>query len=240
MALLPNDKHEKFAGCLARGMSQLEAYRLAGYGNSTSGPSRLARLPKIMARVAELMKIDELRGKQAVSLSLAGQQVAYERAIERLAISKESVAREIAVMGFARMGNYVRIEGNSLVMDWTNVSADHLAAIQEVTIDTYMDGKGKDGREVTRVKFKLHDKRAALMDLARMFGWIVEKSETTLRLEEKLATMTPAELDADAQQLWERAQRVLGRDPSLEEPEEGGIGNEGEITEVVDDDSNSG
>ena len=57
-----------------------------------------------------------------------------------------------------------------------------------------------------------------------MFGWIVEKSETTLRLEEKLATMTPAELDADAQQLWERAQRVLGRDPSLEEPEEGGIG----------------
>jgi hypothetical protein len=42
-----------------------------------------------------------------------------------------------------------------------------------VTVEDFLDGRGDDAREVRRVKFKLHDKRAALNDLGRhhkLFG----------------------------------------------------------------------
>ena len=41
------------------------------------------------------------------------------------------------------------------------------AALREVTVETFTDGKGADAREVRRVKFKLADKLGALLQLGR-------------------------------------------------------------------------
>jgi hypothetical protein len=53
------------------------------------------------------------------------------------------------------------------VLDFANLTRDQAAALQEVTVETFMVGAGKDAREVRRVKFKLAEKRAALVDLGR-------------------------------------------------------------------------
>jgi phage terminase small subunit len=58
------------------------------------------------------------------------------------------------------------------------------AALQEVTVEDYVDGRGDDGRgdgarDVKRVKFRLGDKRAALVDLGRHLGMFVNKHQHT-------------------------------------------------------------
>jgi hypothetical protein len=52
----------------------------------------------------------------------------------------------------------------------SKLTRDQAAALAEVTVDDFVDGRGENARAVKRVKFKLHDKRAALVDLGRHIG----------------------------------------------------------------------
>jgi phage terminase small subunit len=54
---------------------------------------------------------------------------------------------------------------------------DQLRALQEITVEDYLDGQGQNARQVRRTKFKLADKQGAIERLNKMFGWIVDKSE---------------------------------------------------------------
>ncbi len=56
-------------------------------------------------------------------------------------------------------------------LDFASLTEDQKGALQELTVEEFTDGRGADARPVRRVKFKLYDRRAALMDLARMNGW---------------------------------------------------------------------
>lgn len=92
----------------------------------------------------------------------------------RCAIKADDVLREIARMAFSNMYDYIRIqEDGSPVVDLSALNRDTAAAIQEVTVDTYMEGRGKGAREVKRLKFKLADKARNLDMLGRhlkLFG----------------------------------------------------------------------
>lgn len=93
------------------------------------------------------------------------------RAIEKAQINLEKIVEELATMGFARMGDYMEfLENGDVRVDWSKLTPKQAAAIQEVTIDEYMDGKGEDARQMRRIKFKLHDKRSALVDIAKLMG----------------------------------------------------------------------
>ena len=79
------------------------------------------------------------------------------------------------------MLDYMRVgPSGDPVLDFTGLTREQAAALTEVTVDDYIDGRGKDAREVRKVKFKLGDKRQALMDIAKLFGWIVEKRENKI------------------------------------------------------------
>lgn len=54
MPVLDNARHERFAQELAKGASQIEAYRLAGYKPVDANASRLISNDKVSARVDEL------------------------------------------------------------------------------------------------------------------------------------------------------------------------------------------
>jgi hypothetical protein len=82
-------KHEMFARALAKGASQVEAHREAGYSGHRGNASKLARDPRIVERVAEL---------QAEQYDI--ERRAAELAAEHIAISKERVLEELARIAF--------------------------------------------------------------------------------------------------------------------------------------------
>jgi phage terminase small subunit len=58
-------------------------------------------------------------------------------------------------------------DSDELVESIENLPEDAAATVQELTIETYVEGGGEDAREVKRVKIKLHSKHAALAELRR-------------------------------------------------------------------------
>lgn len=99
---------------------------------------------------------------------------------ERLEITKERIVDELAKIGFSNMLDYMRAgpDGDPY-LDFSGLTRDQAAALSEVTVEDFKDGRGEDARDVRRVKFKLHDKKGALVDLAKMLGFVVEKHEHT-------------------------------------------------------------
>lgn len=99
---------------------------------------------------------------------------------ERVEISAERVLRELALIGFANMQDYMRIgsEGDPW-LDFSDLTREQAAAITEMTVEDFKDGRGDDARDVRRVKFKLADKRSALVDLGKHLGMFKERVEHT-------------------------------------------------------------
>ena len=98
----------------------------------------------------------------------------------RTEITADRVLRELAKIGFANMGDYMRSSpSGDPYLDFSALTDDQTAALQEVTVDDYVEGRGDDARTVKRVKFKLYDKRAALVEIGRHLGMFVERHEVT-------------------------------------------------------------
>ena len=88
-----------------------------------------------------------------------------------------------AKIGFANMGDYMRpgVDGDP-VLDFSELSREQKAALAEVTVEDIKANRGKggdDSRDIRRVKFKLYDKRAALVDLGKHLGVFAERHEHT-------------------------------------------------------------
>ncbi len=156
MPLLKNAKHERFAQELAKGRSATEAYVLVGYKDNDGNASKLA------AKVQDRVK--EITGKAA----------------EKAGVSIERVLAELAKIGFANMLDYVTINGSGEpIIDLSALDRDQAAAIQEVIVDTHTERDGEDSVTVRRVRFKLLDKRAALVDIGKHLGMFKERIEHT-------------------------------------------------------------
>ncbi|MDR2137358.1 MAG: terminase small subunit [Synergistaceae bacterium] len=98
----------------------------------------------------------------------------------RTQITVDRVLQELAKIGFANMANYMRVgESGYPVLDFSKLTRDQAAALVEVTVDDYLDGRGEDAREVRRVKFKLADKRGALVDIGKHLGMFIDHTEIT-------------------------------------------------------------
>ena len=149
---------------LTNGGNAAAAYRVAFPDNSTASSvsaaaSRLRRHPLIV---------------QALAASAAATRKAVDVAVDRYQISAARVADEFARLAFTRMPQLVDVrtefkpDGTQrqrlVVKDFSAADSDALAAITEVR-------RAASG-EIT---IKLADKRQALMDLARLKGWIADK-----------------------------------------------------------------
>jgi len=169
MPTLANPKHERFAQALADGKSQFEAHGIAGYKAHRGNASSLAQDKSIVERVAEILA--EREHVQAEGLKLA---------IEQTGITKARVLEEYAKLGFANMLDYMRVgHDGDPVLDFSALTRDQAAALVEVTVEDFKDGRGEDARDVRRVKFKLGDKKGALDSIAKHLGMFIEKHEHT-------------------------------------------------------------
>lgn len=171
MPALKNPKHEAFCQEIAKGTSNAKAWIAAGYNTNAKAASvsatRMLKQPRIAARINAL-----LERKADIEVK------SIERAIEKTGITKGAVLEELAKIGFANMLDYVTVQadGNAYV-DLSKLTRDKAAAIQEVTIEEYKDGAGPAGRDVKRVRFKLADKKAALVDIGKHLGMFIERRE---------------------------------------------------------------
>jgi phage terminase small subunit len=155
MPVLPNARHEKFVQELVKGKSIADAYQAAGYVRDNSNGRVLRRKPHVAARV------DELLG----------------RAAAKAEVNAERVLRELALIGFANMQDYARIgpDGDPY-LDFSDLTRDQAAAIVEMIVEDFKDGRGKDARDVRRVRFKLADKKGALVDIGRHLGMFRDRT----------------------------------------------------------------
>jgi phage terminase small subunit len=154
--LLPNARHELFAQEIAKGNSYSVAYVKAGYCPSAHNASRLAHKPQIQARIQDIL------GKAAAKTD----------------IKVERILEELARIGFANMLDYVSVgQGGDANLNLTGLTRDTAAAISEIVVDTHNARDGKDTVVVRRVRFKLLDKRAALVDLGKHLGMFKDRVE---------------------------------------------------------------
>lgn len=86
-------------------------------------------------------------------------------------ITVERLLQELGKVAFASMQDYWTVDdtGNPKV-DFSTLTPEQWAAIGEITIEEYMDGKPGHERPVKKTKFKLHDKLAAIDKALRHLG----------------------------------------------------------------------
>lgn len=85
---------------------------------------------------------------------------------------------ELQKMALARQSDLLEIdeEGNG----WYNlnlIDENIAAALGEIQIETYMEGRGPNAREVKRIKIKLHNKLDAIEKLMKHFGLYEKDNE---------------------------------------------------------------
>lgn len=130
----------------------------AGYSKKTAGEqaSRLLANVKISAEVE--------KGRAKIE--------------EKLECTADDIARELAKLGFSNMADFTKVnENGEPFFDFRGLNRDQMAAVHELTVDQYTVGGEEDGLPVRRVKFKLSDKRASLVDLAKLLGYFKERVE---------------------------------------------------------------
>jgi phage terminase small subunit len=158
MPVLKNAKHERFAQALAEGKTADEAYQLAGYEENRGNASRLKSNESIQKRVSEIL----------------GQ------AAKKVGVTAERVIEELSKIGFSNMLDYVRVNSDGdPVINLTEMTRETAAAVQEITINTRTErgGEEKPDAEVKSVRFKLGDKRAALVDIGKHLGMFKDRVE---------------------------------------------------------------
>lgn len=117
----------------------------------------------------------ELLGKTRVAQAVAE---AIRARSERTEITQDMVLQELALIGFADMGDYVTISDNgNILLDLTGLPEGATKVIHEVTQDEYKEGRGDEARDVKKTKLKLYDKRSALVDIGKHLGMFVDRSE---------------------------------------------------------------
>lgn len=107
---------------------------------------------------------------------------AVNKTLKRLEISAENVLAELAKLAFSNMGDFVapNADGTQLVPDFSALTRDQMAAIQEIKVDETGGGGGDGKRErIQRTTFKLADKGLNLERLGRHLKLFTDKIEVT-------------------------------------------------------------
>ena len=155
-------RHEIFALEYVKDLNGTRAAIAAGYAKKSAKvtASKLLTKANVRTLLAKLTKKHE----------------------DKLDLDAEKVLSELSRMGFSNILDYVKVtkEGDAYV-DLSNLTREQVAAIQEVTVKEYREGKGKgkDARKVKRTRLKLVDKIRSLGLLGRHLKLFAEKVEVS-------------------------------------------------------------
>jgi len=124
---------------------------------------------------------DNLR-KPEVAKAIAA---AREKLAGKLEVTAEAIVAELAKLGFSNMSDYMRVDHDGYPhLDFGALTRDQAAALASVEVEEFVSATGEvdeDDKpiapEILKVRFKLADKRAALVDLGKHLGLFKQQVE---------------------------------------------------------------
>ena len=138
---LPNPRHEAFVQALLRGETATLAS--AGYRANDANAARLNGNERIRARLTHL------------------QQIVTAKIVDLTAATRADVLRELARLGFSSMKRFSRVtDQGDAYLDLSDLREDDWAAVQEMSSEEYLEGRGEAARLVKKTKIKLYGKEA--------------------------------------------------------------------------------
>lgn len=97
------------------------------------------------------------------------------RHLVHLDVTIERVLEEMRRIGFSDMRDYADWDGSTVTLKPSDELTDEAAAAVAEVQQTTTEGGGS-------IKFKLHDKRAALQDLGKFLGMFVEREQAVTKV----------------------------------------------------------
>lgn len=167
------ERQAAFCRHLITGKSATQAAKDAGYSESYANreAAKLVVKPQIQAELARL------RSKVEKDTIMTAQET----------------LEELSKLGRANLLDYFRIGSNGEPMiDLSSITPAQAAALVEIQVEDYLEGRGEDAREVRRVRIKMADKKAALDSLGKYHKLFTDRHE--LVIGKAPAEMTDAEL----------------------------------------------
>lgn len=163
-----------------------------------------------------------LKGEEMADLPHIKDYVSYvrQKIRERMEVSKEGLLDELSYLARSNMADFIVIqEDGTFYTDFSGLTREQLAAVQEVTVETYTEGRGEDAVPVKSVKFKLAPKTAAIELLGKnqkLWTDVIESTDLT----EMSDTITQRRRERQQRQAEMAAQQA--EDATTEEDEEHG------------------
>lgn len=109
---------------------------------------------------------------------------AQDERSKRVHITQDDVLKEIAKLGFSNMLDYMSVNDSGLIFtDFSRLTRETAAAIQELVIDEYVEKDGDDLHPIKKTRFKIADKRGALELLGKHLGMFADKVDFNGSLE---------------------------------------------------------
>ena len=144
-------------------------------------------------------KSASVEGSRLLANAEVQAEITRQRAIlmEQSNVTPEKIVAELAVIAFSDLGDYIRIhQDGTPSIELGNMPPGATRAIASLNTDAT---RTATGRQTAKIRIKLHDKQAALVSLAKMFGLlagdspgvsvVVNQAETV-----ELATLSTADL----------------------------------------------
>jgi len=159
-----NPKQELFCQEYLVDLNATKAAERAKYSKKTARSigQRLLTIVDIQKRIQELKKKRE----------------------ERTRVTQDRVVKELAILGFSDLQNYITIDENTGAIQakgFEEMPPEESRALQSIKEDRVIkeDADGEKTTVYDKVSFKMHDKIRALEILAKHLGMLVERHEVT-------------------------------------------------------------
>jgi len=155
--------------------------------------SRAARAAGYAAKSASV-EGSRLLGNAEVQAEITRQRAIL---IEESNVTPESIVADLAVIAFSDLGDYIRIHPDGTAsIELGNMPTGATRAIASLNTDAT---RTATGRQTAKIRIKLHDKQAALVSLAKIFGLLTGDSPGVSVVVNgaesvELATLSTAEL----------------------------------------------
>lgn len=182
-------QEERFVQLLIVGYTQLKAYRIAfpqtvKWKDITVSPyaCKLAKAGKILARMSMLREEQE----------------------KKYTITRERVMEEYAKLAFVDLKD--AYDENGVLKPLSEIDPGIRGAIAGIeSVDVY-DGYGKDREKIGELKkLKLHDKRGALSDIAKIQGYMKDQLSASPVTPNVIINISSEMVDSRIQEIMDKA-----------------------------------